>query len=281
MPNRLDAVSPELVLVDPDLAARARCSLTGPTPTPQALAGNSDAPPALHEPVPARPPVEMDAALRRLTESVIDSLSVPVEPLARWDARLVGRLLAGAAAAGVTVALAGGLHASWTEPAAPAESAVAGLPPSGMGEGPSPSRTVATATAPASPSARTPRARASAGAFRSETDPETKPSANRMKLPLTTANRDSASSSTRSSRDRAWASVARATAYHVEILRGGERVFVTTTTKPRVRIPASWDLGGRPYRLRSGDRLSVWALVSGKRMPRAIVARRPVVLARR
>ena len=76
----------------------------------------------------------------------------------------------------------------------------------------------------------------------------------------------------------AWAPVAGASGYHVELFQAGTRVFGTDTTGPSLTIPARWTFGGRRYRLRAVEyRWYVWPIVSGTRSSKAVVQARLVV----
>ena len=76
----------------------------------------------------------------------------------------------------------------------------------------------------------------------------------------------------------AWAPVAGATGYHVELFRGSTLVFRDETTKPEIAIRRRWRFGGRQRRLEPGAyRWYVWPLVNGERGARAIVQAKLVV----
>jgi hypothetical protein len=70
----------------------------------------------------------------------------------------------------------------------------------------------------------------------------------------------------------AWAPVARASGYHVELFRGSALVFRAETTKPEILIRARWRLGGKVHRLQPGEyRWYVWPRVAGRREAKATV----------
>ena len=80
-----------------------------------------------------------------------------------------------------------------------------------------------------------------------------------------------------SSRVLAWAPVANATAYTVEITRNGESIYTATTTTPNVRVPNQWRHDGRTMTLSPGTyHWYVWPVVrSGtttRKLPTAVVA---------
>ncbi len=70
----------------------------------------------------------------------------------------------------------------------------------------------------------------------------------------------------------AWAPVADASAYHVELFRGSAKVFEAETTQPAITIPAQWTFGERTHSLEPADyRWIVWPVRSGVRAARAVV----------
>ena len=76
----------------------------------------------------------------------------------------------------------------------------------------------------------------------------------------------------------AWVPVANASGYHVELYRGGSRIFATNTSRPEAPIPASWTFNGRRYGFEPAEyRWYVWPIVSGKRAGKAVVQARLVV----
>lgn len=72
-----------------------------------------------------------------------------------------------------------------------------------------------------------------------------------------------------------WARAPRSDAYRVSLYRGGQRIFTTITTASRTRIPTRWRYGGRRITLEPGTyRWVVWSLVragNGYRERSAIV----------
>jgi hypothetical protein len=74
------------------------------------------------------------------------------------------------------------------------------------------------------------------------------------------------------SRRFAWAPVARADSYRVELFRGDARVFVATSNSAQLTVPARWRLDGRRRTLTPGVyRWYVWPITSGRRAPNAVV----------
>jgi hypothetical protein len=70
----------------------------------------------------------------------------------------------------------------------------------------------------------------------------------------------------------AWAPVGAASGYHIEFFRGTVRVYSGDTKHPQIELPQSWTFGGRKYRLAPGAyRWYVWPVVSGLRQTQATV----------
>jgi hypothetical protein len=70
----------------------------------------------------------------------------------------------------------------------------------------------------------------------------------------------------------AWAPVPDASAYHVEFFRKDVRIYAGDTRQPQLDLPRAWRSGGRTYRLTSGTyRWYVWPIVSGVRQSQATV----------
>jgi hypothetical protein len=70
----------------------------------------------------------------------------------------------------------------------------------------------------------------------------------------------------------AWAPVAGAVSYHVELFRGNDRVLVTDTKEPVLELGPTWRHEGRLMRLEKGSyRWYVWSVSESGRDPRAIV----------
>jgi hypothetical protein len=58
-----------------------------------------------------------------------------------------------------------------------------------------------------------------------------------------------------------WAPVAAAVGYHVELVQGARRVYAATTSRAQLALPSRWSYQGRSYRLAAGRyRWYVWPL---------------------
>ena len=76
----------------------------------------------------------------------------------------------------------------------------------------------------------------------------------------------------------AWAPVAGATAYHVELFQGPAPIFRASATKPDVVVPKAWRFGGRRRTLEPGTyRWYVWPIIGGERQEQAVVQAELVV----
>jgi hypothetical protein len=240
------ALTPELALVDLELAAEARSSLPRSDDTlariellvrASRIAGSRavlSAPSAPARQVPASPP-----ARRRLRAG-------------RRTAVLAGGTVAAALVAALLIGVRVDLHGS----PAGADTASIGLPPATRTET-TPARTH-TETAPARPTrptARTDTAPAHAA------PPRRAPAA-----PSGVARRF------------VWAPVASASGYRVQFFRGSTLVFSTQTPRAEVTIPRSWTIQGRRERLRPGDyQWYVWPVHGGLRDSTAVVQARLTV----
>jgi hypothetical protein len=204
-PPGAEPVSPELVLVDPELALRERARLRGPTP----ILASAVAVKPTHmraAPAPARPPSQRAPTRRRHSRLIV------------W-------------AAGLALGVLGLQYMLQHESPQPV-----------LGD------------APVRPAAGT-----------GSPDPNVAPAAS---LP-----RQSIGLGATTVRTLAWAPVAGATGYELQLFRGSKRVLVERTTRPRFTLPGRWRHAGRTVRLEPGKyRWRVWALSSGGKLdPRPVV----------
>jgi len=269
-----ELISPELVLVDADLASRARADLPDPEDTLD-LPRRISAPPVPIEslPMPAEPPMPLEplpmpvvqvmpvddaaaAALRRLA-----SIDVEVESSSsRWRVR--PRVLVGVACAiAATIVIGAGLvDVRRGEPAATAGEA----PPAVAGS-------ESSSATEASGAPRSAGGTKAGGAESSASGTST--SATGARSLADTVSGKGRSLPKARPKEVAWKAAPRATSYHIEVFRGGVRLFVTDSPGNRVKVPATWDLGGIQRRLKPGDRLYVWPVASGRRQPAIIDGR--------
>jgi hypothetical protein len=236
--ERTERLSPELVLVDPALAERARLQLADPDDTVarlEALARES----------------AVTAAARRLAE--LDSLgsqerrTSPLRTLARPRSlpRRHPILIGTFAAATLTMALLLGMGADPGGTPTALQTPVVAQPPA----------FTPPAAAPQAPPTQTKPA--------TTAKPKTKPSRPQTRTPAV---------SRPAARPFAWAPTPGASAYHVELFRGAERVFAADTRKPAIDIPGRWRFAGRSRMLAPGSyRWYVWPVMGERRAQEATV----------
>lgn len=186
-----------------------------------------------------------------------------------------GGLLAFVAAVGVASAAVVGvtrLGGAWPPPAASEPRAAATVPPG------TPS------TVPVKKAAAKPKA--GAAAKPKPAPPKTSPKAGAAKgTTVAKPNRAQATRSKKAAKPAvakapaavpprrfAWAPVAGATGYHVELFRGPNRVFATETAEPALELGSSWQYQGRTTRLTPGSyRWYVWPVTKSGRATEAVV----------
>jgi hypothetical protein len=239
--ERAEALSPELALVDPSLAASARQRLPDPSDVlaPRAV------------PVPVAAP--------HSDFSRIDPPDVPSWELPR---RVGARRLV--AVVGAVVVLASGLLLADVKVEigkTPAAAQVRSVAPQAK----------VTVERPLTPMAST---RPRAGTSR-PTPPARSSKPKRAPRTLRPASVPSFA------RRFAWAPLAGAVGYHVELFRGPARVFAADTRRPTIEIPASWTHAGRKETLRAGAyRWYVWSVGPEGRAARALVQAELIVPSR-
>lgn len=257
-----DPVSPELALVDPELARRERAGLYDPAGF---RPGWRTAPPG---PVVDRSITAFvrDAALERTADpSIVGSSSAllpasePMQPRVVAPARALaatvprravrrgGRILLGAAAAlAIGAGLAFSLQTGSPEKAvivnAPEKAVIVNAPAA-----------VPPVEAPMAPPSR-----------------QTAPVRHVAAVPKKPA---------RDVKTLAWAPVKGALGYEVQLFRGSERVLVKRTPEARLNLPRSWKYEGRVVVRRRGTYLwYVWPLMPGNRRAAAAIVQARIVI---
>ena len=241
-----EETSPELVLVDRELALRARERLPEPADTLARL--------------------EREISLQRLVALQPDDFGDALEGTTSGRSRLdrrepslrrrPGLLVAAATAAMLVIAaLLLGVQVDLRGNPAGAESVIeARTNDSGSAEAPEPATEAVREPAPVTEPAPAPA------------PPKVEPSTRgtRYKPP----GQDAA----RQPRPFAWAPVTGASAYRVEFFRGTDRIYSGATTRPQLELPRTWRFDGRIQRLRPGIyRWYVWPVRDGRRDTRATV----------
>jgi hypothetical protein len=236
IPRPAATYSPELVLVDPDLAEVARASLPASTDT---IANLGDA---------ARV-----RALRRLSYGAEQSNDVEEAEFARRAASWRMVFAVGAGVVVTTVLAASVLHGNGREPEA-TQTLTASV---------SDVQTSPTVTAPAttpSPKPQSPKPQSP------------KPQSPKPQSPKPRSASGPPPRSAPVPRTFAWAPVDRASGYRFELFRESSLVLRRDTRAPRLSVPTRWTFGGKERRLSRGTyRWYVWAVVDGKRGSSAIV----------
>ena len=225
--TELGPVSPELALVDPELAHAAR-ELLRDAPQSAAVGMREVVAPAPSEESPwvERPPRRLEPA------------PAPAPTLPRRRGRL--RLLASASgvlALGVLLTLVVGREERETPSARQAQSVAAAVSP--------PSATVTrperTSTAPAAPAATSP-----AKPARTSPAPTTSPPVHAAAVPGQTF---------------VWVASPDAAAYEFQLFQGDERIFRARVDEARLELPGRWRQDGRPHALLPGNyRWYVWTI---------------------
>jgi hypothetical protein len=251
-PEGLGPLSPELALVDPELARAARALL------PDVPRGRSAG-------------VRPSAALATDQTAFVERLRSNIEPIpevAPRPSRPLRAVVLGLTLLGLGLLLAVVIESEWWstprqgEPALaqsadspPAPTSVAAAPTTSASPDPEPPSTQAVAP---EPTPATPPGAATAPALSTPSNPPAPPPGQTF----------------------VWAATAGAAAYEFQLFRGNTRVFRARAVEPRLELPGRWRQGGRTQTLTPGTyRWYVWPISSRTNRPSnvAVVQARLVI----
>jgi hypothetical protein len=245
-------VSPELALVDPELAARARATLP-------------------------------DLALRRLAAAVEDEVEIaPASaPPARWRDRVpatpVLTLLATAGASLVITAFTGREAASGEASTLPDVALESGRPSADAAAKEATAKNAGDSSAPGTPLAEnwvvesTPSSGKDTDASGGVVTPEA--STSRRPAGSATVTRHSTKPTIpRTATTLVWPGSLQASAYDLELVRHGAVIFSTRSTSPQALVPRTWSHAGVSYSIRPEDEAYVWLVTDGRRAEAPVVA---------
>lgn len=250
------AVSPELVLVDLDLAREARSCLPNPDDTLARVALLVRA---------SR--IAADRACAVAASPPILKASPRPQAATRLRNGRTAMLTGGAVAAALVGALLVGVRVNVRGTPAGADTAAIGEPPVAVGQ------PLQTRTAP--PRSSRAAAANTAGSSPAAAANTAAPHRPRATKPPARVDPNPGPRKVRAARRFVWAPVAGASGYRVEFFKGSALVFSAETSHPEVTIPTSWMLHGKRQSLRTGEyQWYVWPLRGGLRAPSAIVQAR-------
>ena len=239
----LGVISPELALVDPELARAARALLPDPA----------------HATPPRQPLVAPVAVEHAFLERVRGSLEP--EPTANESLPRRSRTspLAAVGLVATAALLAFLVRYDWR--AAPEQQNRAAASPTLGRPAPAPETPPAgrdrTDEGPVEPAPATP---APTPSTQSERQPEPPPPAPTTPAPATTAGQTFV-----------WVAAPATTAYEFQLFRGSERIFRARARAPRLELPGRWRQNGRTYALTPGSyRWYVWPISRRTKRPAAV-----------
>jgi hypothetical protein len=238
-----DVVSPELALVDPELASRARAALPLRGPTGRALAARA----------------QQLSAVGRTSRRRRIAPVVAIASLAAVSIPGVGSLGGGPTADGSSAASAA------TESAAPS-AAGAGSP---------------VAASSSTVRSRTGSAKTQGVASPGSSSPVVRGLAQTQAQQVARQHSTGAASAPRAGKlvsrgalrpmTLVWVRVAGASSYDVELVRNGSRIYSASSSSPSVDVPRRWTHGGRRFSIQPEDQAYVWPVVDGRRAADPVV----------
>jgi len=275
VPSAEEPVSPELVLVDSDLAMRARAGLPETTSTLDLIGARRatlrrEPERLLVAPPPVAPAADPAvAAMRRLAERELESHELASRKRARSRRRL-SLALAGAALVASTIL---GVTMVGPSPGRIAAHAVSTVS--------SPVVRVASHALPTSdpvaPDTRRGAAAGSTGGSSQGISESTSKRASENRDLSTFVPVKPKSEITWPTRPFIWPPRRGATGYHVELRRENSPIFTADSKTNRVVVPGTWRFHGKTRWLEPDDRLYVWPVVEHARSSIAVIAGELVV----
>jgi len=279
-----EVISPELVLVDPELAERARARLELPShpvprhvvpralPLPAPVRLRRDLVPAVEAPKPSpvvvalpppAPTPAPDAEVPALAPPVpvVEQPVVPRSPVAEQPAVVPPSPVVERPTQLVAPAAPRRRGSGWAAKlrllaAGVAIGVVGGIVAADVWMPPGAPGPVVAPTVPPTPN---------------EPGAQAAPRANKGSSASKARAQPAASTPTSGGPAFVWVAVPRASRYEVVFERGGKIVYRATTSRTRLQLPRSWRFQGATHRLERGRyHWTVWPLVKGKRGPAVV-----------
>ena len=248
-----DVVSPELALVDPELAARARQALPSAVAVEHSFAiGFEFVPEEL------------------LTDDPATGRRRNVVPLLALGSLVVAAIIgAGVLRGGPLPDASETWSASGATPVV--ASATAGLPTTGSGSPTTGSPTTVAPSTEAVVTTEAPDPVARVAAPVDELQPHTLDPSSPTRTPSLSTGDAVAPIAARPT-ELVWDDLGNASSYDIELIRNGAQIFAASAPAPRVDLPRSWTHDGERFSVRPEDEVFIWPVVDGRRGSRPLVS---------